>query len=239
MIVRFVLLVCCFLLDLSCSVYAQSTSIYIGTALRTTLNYQNTVLTETRLQVGMPDIVVGMNIPFDRMSDVSGQFEYGYASYATKNIEGAPLNLIVPRFLMQTSLQYHTLKIGLGLTNLGFNGAINFGGKIGLPARGEYRSGMDIFQTGRIFSGDSTVQVATQNMQMLIEMYLSGTYRVARIGGQPLDLRLELGYVFGELLRRNLPLDVLGQQGLLGYRTLGIQPITVSLGLLWTLPLAL
>jgi hypothetical protein len=224
----------------SCSsAFAQNVSLYTGIGLRTTLNYQNTVLTETRLQVGSPDFLFGALLPFDKASDLSGQIEYAYASYATKNIEGAPLNLIVPRFLMETSLQYHTLKLGLSLANLGFDGMIQFGGKIGLPAHGRYTSTMDIFQTGRIFASDSGVQVRTDNMQQLIEMYGSISYRITNIAGQPLHVRFDGGYVFGELLQRNLPLDVLAQQGLLGYRTLGIQPVTLLLSLTWALPVRL
>ncbi len=213
-------------------------SVYAGMGLRGTLNYQNTVLTVTEFRfASSPDIFVGIRLPFDAASALSGQLEYGIHSYGTKNTEGTPLNLTTSPFLMETTLRYHTLKALISIADLGFRGTIHAGAKIGIPISGQYRGSMDIFQTGRIFQADSTITVQTNNMQSLIEAVIGGSYIIGRPAGSPLELRFEAGYVMGELLARNLPITVNNQLPVLGYRTLGIQPITVTLSVLWTLPL--
>ncbi len=202
-------------------------------AAKAGINSINSAITSSNFVfANLPDVGAIALVSTSAEQDVRVNVMAGFVTYSAQNLSSNPFGgTPLTDFRLVTHLQYVRFGVGLRLNNVI---SIQFGYNV--PIGGTYTSTVDLFQTGNAFMGEQTVRMPTSAMNSAIDAGLSLALFSLPIASGRLEFSIAGNYVLTSLARPTNRLDltvILNQIGidpLAGLRTLGVQPISVSVG---------
>lgn len=196
-------------------------------------NVINTGLTASKFIINnAPDIGVLFQYPVNSLQTEYIGLELGYVTYSANNFAINPFGgQALTNFRLNAHAHYLSIAGTLRISNL-----VLFSMGYCIPLSGTYKSTVDLFGSGKTINDDEERSFTSDNMRKTIDLRLGVVLFRLPVAQQRLEFSIIGGYTLATISQSvavfdtSVPVGQIGADPLAGLRNLGIQPITLSLG---------